>query len=152
MPNPPFAGAGNALNLPIDPNTYVSDINDNFTKLQQEVIDLHNRASSITSGISGLFGNGQLELNGDFQITRWLHAKAAIYTIPAFTYRAATANYANLVTGATLGYAGTTYTYHPTVMAGWFIANEMLTQPFGAEDILLDSRSALTVYCCCSHQ
>jgi len=142
MPNPPFSGSGNDLDLPIDPAAYVTEIEGNFTKCKQEIIDLHNRTTNITNTVSGLFGNGQLELNGDMQISRWLHLKASAYTIPGpGNVRAATTNFANLPSGTSLGYAGTTYTYHPTIMAGWFIANEMLTSDFGDEDVLLGNKS-----------
>jgi len=142
MPNPPFSGAGNDLELPIDPSAYVTDIEGNFEKLRTEVNDLHNRASASASGVAGLFGNGQLELNGDFQDQRWLHLKALLYLESGDLARVATSNYSNLPTGATLGYSGTTYTYQPTVAAGWYVASEMLNvgKPFGQWDAAQDYR------------
>lgn len=139
MPNPPFSGSGNDLVLPIDPTTYVTDIEGNFGKLKQEIIDLHNRAAPSSAG--GIFGTGQLELNGNFQITRWLDQKAVNFPAPGpSNIRVATPNYANLPTGAALGHAGTTHTYHPTRMAGWFIAQDMLSTGFGVEDVLDGNR------------
>ena len=46
--DPPFSGPGNDLNNPINPADYVNDIEDNFTKIKDEVIGVNTRLLAAT--------------------------------------------------------------------------------------------------------
>ncbi len=134
--DPPFSGVGNDLVLPITPGDYVNEIEDNFTKVKDEVIGLNSKIDNRTgpaSAIDPFLEAGQLEVNGHFRAHRRMHEVSRTLVIAPDTNFARDPSYNNLPTGATLGIIGAgVYTYHPTICPGWFAPIELMPASGGA--------------------
>lgn len=134
--DPPFSGTGNDLASPITPADYENEINDNFSKVRDEILGLNNKIDNRTgpaSGVDPFLESGQLEVNGHFMVHRRMHEVSRVLVIPANTNFARDPSYNNLPTGATLGLTGAgVYTYHPTICPGWFAPIELMPASGGA--------------------
>lgn len=137
MPDPTI---NNPVIVPINANNYVSNIETNFSRLQANLSNIYSQVATATNGAGTSDMTGVLEVNGHFNIVRWLDEFATSTPVTGDD-EAATGTYADLPTGSGLGFSGTTYTYHPSRACGWFIAQELLTGGFGThapDGIVLD--------------
>lgn len=129
-PIPPFSGSGNDLILPIVPANYVLDIEGNFDKCRDNIIDLYNyTASALGPGASfnPFLENGQLEVNGNFVLHRRMQEVARTLVTPINGQYARNADYSDVAAGAALGIVGAgIYRYSPTVCPGWYAPLQLM--------------------------
>lgn len=130
MPIPPFSGVGNDLILPIVPANYVLDIEGNFDKCRDNIIDLYNYVAAALgpgSSFNPFLENGQLEVNGNFVLHRRMHEVSRTVVTPVNGAFSRNADYAAVVTGAALPLIGVgTYRYQPTICPGWFAPRNLM--------------------------
>lgn len=124
MPIPPFSGVGNDLILPIVPANYVLDIENNFDKCRDNIIDLYNYTAAALgpgSSFNPLLENGQLEVNGNFILHRRMHEVSRTVITPLNGQYSRNADYAAVAAGVGIGLIGVgVYSYHPTMCPGWY--------------------------------
>ena len=133
MADPPFST--DPLDNPIDPTDYVDNIQDNFSRCENEIKDLDSRLKSATG--TGTFDpfleQGQLEVNGNFRLHRRMQEVSRTQVIPVDGNVFVNAQYTAAASGAGLGIVGAgIYSYHPTVCPGWYAPLALMPASGGA--------------------